>query len=61
MNDMKVFIVLAMFPLAKSKHLKKDYEIWLLEFLEVITTDFLYNTRISRYSGGCPRALAYHH
>ena len=34
-----VLIVSAFFPLAKSKHTKKDYENWLARFLEPITTD----------------------
>jgi len=44
-NGTKVLLVSAMFPLAKSKHSKKDYENWLLRFLGAITTDiYMYTT-----------------
>ncbi|KDR75458.1 hypothetical protein GALMADRAFT_69081 [Galerina marginata CBS 339.88] len=44
-NGTKVLVVSAMFPLAKSKHSKKDYETWLGRFLGTITTDvYMYTT-----------------
>jgi hypothetical protein len=44
-NGTRVLIVSAMFPLAKSKHSKKDYENWLSRFLGAITTDiYMYTT-----------------
>ncbi|KDR82132.1 hypothetical protein GALMADRAFT_59541 [Galerina marginata CBS 339.88] len=43
-NSTRVLIVSAMFPLAKSKHSKQDYETWLRNFLEPITTDIYFFT-----------------
>ncbi|PPQ97711.1 hypothetical protein CVT26_001901 [Gymnopilus dilepis] len=41
----KVLLVSAMFPLAKSKHSKADYEDWLGRFLGSVTTDlYMYTT-----------------
>ncbi|KAF8805232.1 hypothetical protein BYT27DRAFT_7169395 [Phlegmacium glaucopus] len=38
-NDTRILLVSAMFPLAKSKHSKDDYAIWLGRFVGVMTTD----------------------
>ncbi|KAH9484941.1 hypothetical protein JR316_0001845 [Psilocybe cubensis] len=44
-NGTQILIVSAMFPLAKSKHSKEDYAIWLKNFLTPITTDiYMYTT-----------------
>lgn len=41
----RILIVSAMFPLAKAKHSKADYEHWLAQFLGPITTDiYMYTT-----------------
>jgi len=38
-NGTRILLVSAMFPLAKSKHSKEDYAIWLGRFLGAMTTD----------------------
>ncbi|PPQ71596.1 hypothetical protein CVT24_006456 [Panaeolus cyanescens] len=44
-NGTSVLLVSAMFPLAKSKHTKKEYGIWLGRFLGAMTTDvYMYTT-----------------
>ncbi|KAF8891119.1 hypothetical protein CPB84DRAFT_1816300 [Gymnopilus junonius] len=58
-----LLIVSAFFPLAKSKHSKKDYEDWLSHFLKPITTDmYMFTTpelaeTIQRVRGEQPIAI----
>ncbi|PPQ90556.1 hypothetical protein CVT25_015870 [Psilocybe cyanescens] len=59
-NGTRILIVSSMFPLAKSKHSKEDYAVWLKNFLAPITTDiYMYTTpdlvdMIKQFRGNLP-------